>query len=76
MCASYFGEAQRHLLARMRLYALMSDIGWTLWGAIQNKVSAIDYDFWAYAQSRWARAEGIMASAEFTTWLHDAVRDD
>ena len=76
LCAAYFGEAQRHLLARMHLYALMSDIGWTLWGAIQNKVSAIDYDFWAYAQGRWARAEGIMASAEFTAWLRDARRDD
>jgi thiamine kinase-like enzyme len=76
LCAAYFGEAQRHLLARMHLYALMSDIGWTLWGAIQNKVSAIDYDFWAYAQGRWARAEGIMASVEFTAWLRDARRDD
>lgn len=76
LCAAYFGEAQRHLLARMHLYALMSDIGWTLWGAIQNKVSAIDYDFWAYAQGRWARAEGIMVSAAFTAWLRDARRDD
>ncbi|MCJ7514209.1 MAG: phosphotransferase [Anaerolineales bacterium] len=76
LCAAYFGEARRHLLARMRLNALMSDVGWTLWGAIQNKVSKIDYDFWAYAQGRWDRAQSIMASPDFDVWLKDAERND
>ncbi len=60
----------------MRLYALMSDVGWTLWGAIQAKVSKLDYDFWGYAAGRWARAEGILASADFPRWLEDAPRAD
>jgi thiamine kinase-like enzyme len=76
LCKAYFGQPARHLLARMRLYALMSDVGWTLWGAIQAKVSKLDYDFWGYATGRWERAEGILASADFQRWLEDARRSD
>ena len=35
LCAAYFGEATAALLARMRLQMIMSDVGWTLWAAIQ-----------------------------------------
>lgn len=76
LCQAYFGRPARHLLARMRLYALMSDVGWTLWGAIQAKVSTIDYDFWGYATGRWERAESILASADFERWLDEAGRSD
>ncbi len=76
LCQAYFGKPARHLLARMRLHALMSDVGWTLWGAIQARVSKLDYDFWGYASGRWERAEGILASADFSRWLDDAARPD
>ncbi len=76
LCQAYFGQAARHLLARMRLYALMSDIGWTLWGSIQAKVSKLNYDFWGYATGRWERSEGILASTDFQRWLEDARRSD
>ena len=38
------------LLARMRLQMIMSDVGWTLWAAIQAAISTIDYDFWGWAE--------------------------
>ena len=76
LCAAYFGETRRHLLARMYLYSIMSDFGWTLWGAIQNKISQLDYDFWEYATGRWERALGMLDSNEFSKWLDDAGRDD
>jgi thiamine kinase-like enzyme len=76
LCQAYFGKPGRHLLARMHLYALMSDVGWTLWGGIQAKVSKLEYDFWGYATGRWSRAEGILASADFPRWLEDALRSD
>jgi thiamine kinase-like enzyme len=56
LCAAYFGQASDVLLARMRLQMIMSDVGWTLWAAIQAAVSTIDYDFWGWAEERWARA--------------------
>ena len=76
LCAAYFGETRRHLLARMYLYSIMSDFGWTLWGAIQNKISQLDYDFWEYATGRWERALGMLDSNEFPKWLEDARKDD
>ncbi len=72
LCRAYFGTADRSMLARMRLYALMSDVGWTLWGAIQAKVSKIEYDFWGYATTRWARAERIFDSSDLPRWLEEA----
>lgn len=40
----------------MHLYAIMSDIIWALWGAIQHKISQLDLDFWDYGVGRWERA--------------------
>ena len=71
MCAAYFGEPYPDKLARMKLNMIMSDVGWTLWAAIQAKISTIDFDFWGWAVERWARAEAKMDSAAFPGWLRD-----
>ena len=76
LCAAYFGETRRHLIARMYLYSVMSDFGWTLWGSIQNKISKLDYDFWEYAMGRWERCLGMLDSQKFSVWLDDARKDD
>ena len=76
LCAAYFGETQRNLLARMYLFSIMSDFGWTLWGSIQNKISQLDYDFWEYTTGRWERALGMLDSKEFPKWLEDAGIED
>ena len=61
-----------HLLARMHLYAIMSDYIWTLWGAIQHRISKLDLDFWEYTIGRWERAQTLMDSNEFIGWLEEA----
>ena len=76
LCAAYFGEPRSNLLARMYLYSIMSDLGWTLWGAIQNNISKLDYDFWEYTTGRWERALGMLGSDNFPRWLADAARQD
>ena len=76
LCEAYFGESRRHLLARMHLYAIMSDFIWTLWGAIQHKISQLDLDFWSYAIGRWERAQGLLDSNEFPRWLEEAGVED
>ena len=69
LCAAYFGEATPALLARMRLQMIMSDVGWTLWAAIQARISTIDYDFWGWAEERWGRASATLDGPDFGTWL-------
>ena len=76
LCAAYFGAATPALLARMRLNMIMSDVGWTLWAAIQARISPIDYDFWGWAVERWDRAQAKLAAPSFEAWLEDAARDD
>lgn len=72
VCATYFGTPTASRISRMKLNMIMSDVGWTLWAAIQAKISKIEYDFWGWATERWARAVQKMDSLEFPTWLEDA----
>jgi len=71
LCAAYFGAATPALLARMHLNMIMSDVGWTLWAAIQARISTIDFDFRAWAEERWARAAAGLDSDELARWLRD-----
>jgi thiamine kinase-like enzyme len=75
LCEAYFGRANRQQLARMNLFALMSDVGWTLWGAIQAKISTLDFDFTDYYVTRWNRAVAVMESDRFDRWLREARRE-
>ena len=72
LCEAYFGRPDRQQLARMNLFALMSDVGWTLWGAIQAKISTLDFDFTDYYTTRWNRALKVMESDRLEGWLRDA----
>ena len=73
LCAAYFGRDDARQLARMNLFALMSDVGWTLWGAIQAKISAVDFDFRGYYATRWQRALEVLESERLGRWLVEAT---
>jgi len=71
LCTAYFGRATPALLARMHLQMIMSDMGWTLWAAIQARISTIDYDFWGWAEERWGRAAARLDGPELAGWLRE-----
>jgi thiamine kinase-like enzyme len=73
LCEAYFGEATPALLARMDLQAVMADVGWTLWAAIQAKISSIDFDFWGWAEDRWGRASTAFGGEGFGRILSEAA---
>jgi len=75
LCAAYFGQASQSKVARMWLYHCMSNIGWVLWGSIQNSISAIDFDFWEWTLVKWRKAQAHVESREFGKWL-DAVTSE
>ena len=72
LCLAYFGRRDDRQLARMNLFALMSDVGWTLWGAIQARISAVDFDFHAYYMGRWERAVAVLDSGLAERWMATA----
>ena len=74
LCRAYFGREDPVQLARMELFAMMADVGWTLWAAIQATISSIDFDFWGWAEDRWARAGRAMDSPGFEDLLEAAAR--
>lgn len=76
LCRAYFGFVSPAKLARMKLNMIMSDVGWTLWAAIQAKISTIDYDFWGWATERWSRVLAKTGSEQFPLWLHDVQQAD
>ena len=75
LCEAYFGRLDSRQLARMNLFALMSDVGWTLWGAIQARISTLDFDFTDYYSTRWNRAVAALESDRLEGWLTEAQRD-
>jgi len=72
LCEAYFGEVTDRWLARMELHAVMADVGWTLWAAIQASISNIAFDFWGWAEERWERAEAAFDGSAFDGWIDDA----
>ncbi len=69
LCVAYFGATDPDRLARIRLNMILSDVGWTLWAAIQAGISTIEYDYWGWAVERWGRARAKMDAPEFGVWL-------
>ncbi len=73
MLAAYFGgPASAFDHGRMVIYKALCDLLWTLWGLIQLANGNSADDFRAYADGRFARCRGLVATAVF--WRHvDAV---
>lgn len=74
LVAAYFGDATPALMARCRLQMIMSDVGWTLWAAIQARISPIDFDFRGWAVERWTRAQAMIDGPAFEDWLATTAR--
>jgi thiamine kinase-like enzyme len=60
----YRGSHSDALLARARLWALMSQYGWTLWASIQDAVSDLEFDFWGWGMEKYRRAVATFDGAE------------
>lgn len=66
---AYWGTATPALIARARLWALMSKYGWTLWASIQDAVSPLDFDYWGWGMEKYDRAVAEFDSPDFDLWL-------
>jgi thiamine kinase-like enzyme len=56
LITAYFGRPRPDQVARARLFALMSQYGWTLWASIMQSQSPLDFDFWAWGMQKYERA--------------------
>jgi len=76
LVAHYYGRPLVNKVARARLWGLMSKYGWTLWASIQDGVSDIDFDFWAWGLEKYERAVQEFEGPEFERLLADVQRED
>jgi thiamine kinase-like enzyme len=74
LVTAYYGRPLRAKLARVRLQALVSAYGWSLWGAIQAAASHIDFDFETWGLERFEKAARGLTSDHFETLLEEATR--
>jgi thiamine kinase-like enzyme len=68
----YFGEPDPALVARARLWALMSKYGWTLWAVLRHNV-APDPELMRWGLELYAQAAAEFDSDEFDHLLEDAA---
>jgi thiamine kinase-like enzyme len=73
---AYYGRPRLSRIARARLLGLIGMYGWTLWGAIQNAASPLDFDFWSWAMERFEGAAAGLTADDFPRLLEDVQRDD
>lgn len=79
LTAAYFGDAMTGaLLARVRLYLIVSNITWTLWfsvhqGLLADHAADAEFDYGAEAADKWAQAVRDLDSGELGR-LIDNVR--
>ena len=59
-------------VARARLFALMSQYGWTLWASIMAGSSTLDFDFWEWGMQKYERAVATFDGPEFEKLLDAA----
>jgi thiamine kinase-like enzyme len=76
LVGAYYGHPARHRVARATLWGVMSNYGWTLWASIQDGVSTIDFDFWAWGLDKYARAVARFEDPGFERLLEEARRSD
>jgi len=76
LVTAYYGRPRRSKIARAYLLGLVGMYGWTLWGAIQDGASPLEYDFWYWAMERFEGAALGLTASSFPHLLDEVQRDD
>jgi thiamine kinase-like enzyme len=76
LVAHYYGRPLRNKIARARLWGLVGKYGWMLWASIQDGVSELEFDFWAWGLEKYERAVAEFDGPDFGRLLDEVRRDD
>jgi thiamine kinase-like enzyme len=71
---AYWQEESPGRVARARMWALMSQYGWTLWASIQDAISPLDFDYWSWGMEKYERAVRTFDDPRFDDWLDHIAR--
>jgi len=76
LVSSYWGRESQTKLARARAWSLLARYGWTLWAAIQDAASPIEFDFWSWGMQKYDSAREELLGAEYQQILQGLLADD
>ncbi|WP_062353980.1 phosphotransferase [Herbidospora yilanensis] len=73
---AYFGTHDEALIARVRLNVIMSNLTWTLWFVVHDRLVAQqrDFDYSAEAATKYAKATGDLTDPGFGSLMEAAGR--
>ncbi len=65
----YFGKVKPAIVARVMLHRMLADLKWATWSMVQQKVSALDFDFFKYGVWKHMRARALLRDPRWEGWL-------
>jgi len=66
---AYLGRVTAQAAARVTVYKALADIKWATWSMVQEKVSALDFDYRKYGVWKHMRARRVMHDPRWPGWL-------
>jgi thiamine kinase-like enzyme len=69
LIAHYFGRVDAALVARVTVHKALADIKWAAWSMVQQKISALDFDFFKYGVWKYMRARSVLDDPRWDGWL-------
>lgn len=69
MIEAYFGKVERRIVARVTVFKALADLKWSTWAMVQNKLSALDFDYFKYGVWKHLRARAVMRDPRWGDWL-------
>lgn len=76
LVASYWGRDSQQKLARAQAWSLLARYGWTLWAAIQDGASSIDFDFWSWGMQKYDSAREELLGLPYQEILQGLRAED
>jgi thiamine kinase-like enzyme len=70
---AYFGCVPAGAAARVKLMKIISDLREAMWALVQGAISALDYDFRAYARAHFDRYTAALGDPRLPAWLTEAA---
>jgi thiamine kinase-like enzyme len=72
---TYFGDVTEGRIGRLKLMRIMSDFREGMWGVVQQGISALDFDYVAYADRHLDRCRRHGQDPRVPSWLEAAAME-
>ena len=72
MVDRYIGRRDPGALARITVYKALADIKWATWSMVQERISAVDFDYRKYGVWKYMRARNVIHDPRWPEWLRMA----